>query len=278
MKKRENNKVNSALKGVAYAGVVLGGASVVQNADVVFAAETQLRNNDEFVVQLEENGSEDAASESASLKLTSENESLAAASTSASTSLSVMNSEITSESVSAALSLSAIKSQENSLSLSASSLSEAVSGSASESMSMANSEYAAASSEEASASISLSAVASEFNESGYNDPYLEKLLKEIETAKSEVEAARLNAIKNNQGADHSENGNNYYGYADKLANLLIQYAFYQEGYVGEITYSDWCHDGYVNNNVIVTYIDVNTNETKTAYFDYVTADKDGNVL
>ena len=188
---------------------------------------------------------------------------IAETSESASTSLSTEDSTISSTSTSAAESLT---SENESL----------ASTSTSESEELA--------SETASLSTSISEIQSEyesastsFSEAGMEDEYLEDLIKQIEEAKAALDAAKEQAKADGQYLNHSSESNNYYGYGDKLANLLIQYSFYQEGYVGEILYSDWDSSNYNTNSVCVTYVDA-AGETKYAYFDYVTVDSDGNAL
>ncbi|MEE3400038.1 MAG: hypothetical protein VZR64_11255, partial [Eubacterium sp.] len=139
-----------------------------------------------------------------------------------------------------------------------------------------NSESESLSEAMSEAESSYDSASTSFSE-GAEDDYLENLIKEIEEARAELEAVQRRAIRNGQYLNHDDRSNNYYGYGDKLANLLIQYSFYQEGYVGEILYSDWDFSNYNTNGVKVTYIDA-AGETKYAYFDYVTVDKAGNAL
>lgn len=64
---------------------------------------------------------------------------------------------------------------------------------------------------------------------------------------------------------------------DYLADLLIRYSFKQQENVEEITFSTWESSNGTGNYVKVEYKDNNGN-TQTAYFDYVTTDKNGKVL
>ncbi|MBQ9700572.1 MAG: hypothetical protein IJV71_08135, partial [Lachnospiraceae bacterium] len=98
---------------------------------------------------------------------------------------------------------------------------------------------------------------------------------QIKAAQQEVEIAKANTTDGK--ADHNGEGS-YYATADKLANLLIQYKFYQEGYVGEIKYSEWDSNSWATNHVKVTYTNTTTGEEEIAYFDYVTADANDNWL
>ena len=241
MDTRDRNRLNNALKGVAYAGVAIGGASVVQSSDVIYAAELEQNDNDEIVLQLEEEttGSELAMSEKASE------------------------------------SLSDMFSTDASLSESAAAFSESESASASDSASVGNSEYAS-SSEAASELGSLYDSTSMAYDEKY-DSYLEELLEQIIKAQADVDAAKQEAIDNNEEVNHDPDSNNFYGYADTLTNLLIKYKLYQNGVTGDIQFSVWESDGYDNNYVMVNYTDKYGNE-RTEYFDYVTVDKDGNRL
>ena len=303
-------KVENLLKGVAITGATVGGASVLGDANLAYAAElgeeeANAMAQGEVVLQVtreqteqqlqtsiesieEEKTVQQAVEENEKqleeVDLTVENQAvseLAAASESAATSESNLMSEQTMYSESASTSLST---EDSTI--------ESTSESAATSLSSENSEIAststAASESAASENESLSTAISEaeeaynsastsFSEEGYQDDYLEDLIHQIEVARAEVEAAQQKAIESNQYLDHESKSNNYYGAGDKLANLLIQYAFYQEGYVGEITYSQWDSSSYHTNSVKVTYID-STGATKYAYFDYVTVDSDGNAL
>ncbi|MBO6128740.1 MAG: hypothetical protein J6P79_07560, partial [Pseudobutyrivibrio sp.] len=320
-----SKKVESLLKGVAITGATVGGASVLGDANLAYAAElgeeqaaaaegvltleiateqqaveqvvesvqteqvavqaaeqaeTQIEElTSDATAQIEEVASgaeqqvdsneaavtseENEASNLASTSLSNEDSQISSTSAVASDSLSTEDSEIASVSTSAQESLT---SENDSLSAASQSVSEQQASEASSlstAVSEANSEYESTS--------------NSFSEAGLEDEYLEDLIRQIEEAKAELEAAQQVAIDNNQGLNHNSTSNNYYGYGDKLANLLIQYAFYQEGYVGEIIYSEWDSSNYVTNSVKITYID-STGETKYAYFDYVTVDSDGNAL
>lgn len=200
-------KVDNLLKGVASAGVVVGGASVIGNADVVYAQEMEMANaTGVMTLELEEDKQEVSESES-----TSESES-----ESASDSVSTLKSTLTSESLSAST---------NAASTSESlSLSESAANSVSESYSIATSE----------ADSTYNQVHSEFIESGYEDSYLEELIMEIEQKKVSV-AREIQKAK-----DAGRNLNTeFYRQADELANALIKYRFYQEEDVKEITFSGW---------------------------------------
>ena len=85
-------------------------------------------------------------------------------------------------------------------------------------------------------------------------------------------------VDNEDGTYTVTESEKFYYVGDYLTNLLVQYTFLQEGYVGDIQYSEWYSDDYNNNYVMVTYTDAQTGETKTAYFDYVTVDAYGNAL
>lgn len=64
---------------------------------------------------------------------------------------------------------------------------------------------------------------------------------------------------------------------DYLADLLIRYSFKQQEDVESITFSKWESSSGTGNYVKVEYKDNNGNK-QTAYFDYVTTDKNGKVL
>ncbi|MCR5415244.1 MAG: hypothetical protein K6E79_00425, partial [Pseudobutyrivibrio sp.] len=317
-------KVENILKGVAVTGATVGGASVLGDANLSYAAELgneQLAGsaNGEIILEVAQGKTEEIvettleatqkqANETVNenveqeaqetTEVASEDSQLEAASAAASDSLSTEDSEITSTSDSASDSLSTedseITSASNSVSDSLSTEDSEItstSDSVSDSLSSENSEMTSlstsAESEEASLSESLSTAMSEvdsdyesasnsFSEAG-EDEYLENLIKQIEEAQNELKAAQQKAADTNKNLDHNSSSNNYYGYGDKLANLLIQYSFYQEGYVGEIVYSEWDSHSYDTNSVKVTYVDA-AGQTKYAYFDYVTVDEDGNAL
>lgn len=110
-----------------------------------------------------------------------------------------------------------------------------------------------------------------FKENGLEDEYLENLINQIKEAQKKVQDALQAAKDAGQHVDHKTDGNNYYQYADELANLLIQYKFYQEDRVKDIQHSEWDSSGYTNNHVKVTYTG-SDGKQHTEYFDYVTAD------
>ena len=55
-------RVNSVLKGVLVAGTAIGGASVMTEANVVYAAENEFSEGEEIVLPLEDEAEEDEAS------------------------------------------------------------------------------------------------------------------------------------------------------------------------------------------------------------------------
>ena len=246
MKKR----VNNILKGVAGAGVALGGASAFTGNDVVYATELELKEEE-----------------------LDELESLASESEVASETLSEEHSEARSESVVASESASTSASEVASESASVVAVSESVSLSLSESTSVVGSEYASASEVASELDAIYQSEWEEFEESGYSDQYLETLIDEIIKAQEQVKIAQQNDA--DKEADH-DGENSYYAKADQLANLLIKYKFYQEGYVDEITYGEWDSDEYETNHVKIKY--TNNGVEQIAYFDYVTADVNDNWL
>ena len=299
-------KVENLLKGVAITGATVGGASVLGDANLAYAAElgeeeANALSQGEMVLQVakeqteqqlqtsiesvEEKKAVDAAEEEKQLEevdlLSQAVSDMTANSESAATSESTLMSDIEVQSESAGTSLS---SEESLIESTSESAATSLSTEESEIASTSTSASESADSENASMSTAISeaeeaynSASTSFSEEGYQDDYLEDLIHQIEVAKAEVEAAQQKAIDGNQYLNHDSKYNNYYGAGDKLANLLIQYAFYQEGYVGEIMYSKWDSSSYTTNSVKVTYID-STGATKNAYFDYVTVDKDGNAL
>ena len=226
-------------------------------ADAVAAA----TETDEATIELQD--ASEVAEEAASTSLSTEDSTIDSTSDSAEDSLSAEDSSIDSTSTSAEDSLTS--EEDDIASTSAKASEEAASESASLSTAMSEAEAA------------YDSASTSFSEAGLEDEYLEDLIRQIEEAKEALEAAQAEAIANGQNLNHDSNSNNYYGYGDTLANLLIQYAFYQEGYVGEILYSEWDSSNYNTNSVKVTYVDA-SGETKYAYFDYVTVDSDGNAL
>ena len=196
-------------------------------------------------------------------ELASEESELSEQSTYASESLSEEDEDLSEQSLSASIALSEALESEASASAS---LSEAL-ASQEQSVSIAMSE---AESEYYSASTS-------FSEAELQDQYLENLINEIEAARADLQDALDVAYANGGYLNHDATSNNFYGYGDILANKLIQYKFYQEGYVGEITYSQWDSSNYTTNSVKVKYLD-SAGQTKYAYFDYVTVDENGEAL
>ena len=213
-------KMDNILKGVAGAGAALGGASAFSANDVVYAAEIEQR--EEELEELEEQTSEVVAS----------SESLIAEDSFATSEYS------TTEMASYSLKARAIVS-----------VSDSISTALSESAAIAASEYASASEVASEALADYEASLEEFENNDYSDPYLEKLIGEINAQRKIVEETKKAVLENKDSIQ------NYYRKADKLANLLIQYSFYQEGYVGEIQYSNWDSDDYTTNSVRVTYTD-----------------------
>lgn len=120
--------------------------------------------------------------------------------------------------------------------------------------------------------------ASESFESQKNET-LEKLIRQINTAKQELEEIRQRAILNKQNL-----GDDYRKKADDLAKLLAKYNFYQKYGVGEVTeISDQYNnsglkydnngnytgeDNYKRNNFFVKYQTAD-NKEYTGYFDWV---------
>ena len=162
-------------------------------------------------------------------------------------------------------SISAKQSEDITLSESASTYSEEQSTSLANSHSIAMSQYASASAELSTAVSEYNSQSMVFQENNYEDEYLEELIKQISEAQANVAAAKQTAI--DDGISLNEAG--YYTAADELANLLVQYSFYQEGYVGGIDYSDWVSTKHDNN-----YVKVGYDEDGEAYFDYVNSDAD----
>lgn len=189
-------------------------------------------------------------------------------------SLSNELSSLEEESLNASESLVKQSEEEKTASESASAYSESESLRLSESHASAESQYKAASAELSTAVSMYASESTVFNASGFEDEYLVKLIGQISEAQDKVEAEKQKA----KAEGVKLNRTNYYNEADKLANLLIQYKFYQEGYVGEIEYSDWHKDGkngkFDDNYVEVHYTDPETKKLNGAYFDYVNSDKD----
>ncbi len=286
-------KVENLLKGVAITGASVSGASILGDANLAYAAElgeeqaaavdgaitieVAHEQSREIVETTVESAKEEATEEQISEEEITEKQT----SEEAIASLSAESSNIESTSESVVESLSAEDSEISSISTSAqeslTSENEQIA-----STSVSNSEELAVESQSLSTAVSEADAAFEsastsFSEAGKEDEYLENLIKEIEKAQVELKEAQEVAKESGQNFNHDSKSNNYYGYGDKLANLLIQYSFYQEGYVGDIVYSEWDSSNYNTNSVKVTYVDA-TGATKYAYFDYVTVDKDGNAL
>lgn len=275
--------VNSIFKGIAGVGLTLGGVSALSDANIVYAEELdeQLQEQQEqpTVEELEQQASASVTEMQSVSESSSESgvESVAVV-TEQSTSDSTEASESTYEadSNSAADSESAAASQEiveNTSAITSVSISDTESQ-LSESMSTATSEYGSSSTVASEAVSEYEDALKTFKENKYDDPYLEQLLKDISAAQEKVSEAK---------AGKSTVDKTYYTAADQLANLLIQYKFYQEGFVGNIECSNWVSNtsssGYVQNYVKVTYNTKETDESGNyikdeAYFDYVTADED----
>ncbi|MDC7278710.1 hypothetical protein NXH64_04250, partial [Butyrivibrio fibrisolvens] len=299
-------KVESLLKGVAITGATVGGASVLGDANLAYAAELgeeQAAASAQGVITIEvtqqqqqqviestvQSVQEETAQESANEQAKEETEkqteeidsTITAESQSASDSAATESSELSSQSEVASDSLSEEDSTISSTSTSAlesltSENESLASTSVSDSERLA-SESTSLSTAMSEAEATFDSASTSFSEAGLQDEYLENLIKEIEEAQAELKAAQADALAHGERLNHTGASNNYYGYGDKLANLLIQYSFYQEGYVGEILYSDWDSSNYNTNSVKVTYIDA-AGETKYAYFDYVTVDQNGDAL
>ena len=111
-----------------------------------------------------------------------------------------------------------------------------------------------------------------FAKAGKEDPYLEKLIRDIEAASRTLDTVQQKYVDANDivRGDYWTAGNN-------LANLLVQYRFYQESQVKNIDTSTWEQNKNNGNNVKVTYTDSIGNKQE-AYFDYITIDRDGNAL
>ena len=315
-------KVDSVLKGIAAAGLTVGGVSTITGPDVVMAAtvEEEIKQQNQSENDTASDSVSDTPSESGSDSQfeSLENDNLGSETNLAaayiddknvapvavedasveqvdqSTSISIRESELLSESVSASVSASDEGSTLSSLSESASKSVSSISASESQMASQAASESESMSislsgsvSEGDSASLSNSAstselnveynkVHSEFVENGYENEYLENLIRDIEAAKQKTQA-ELDWYKA-KGIDLHvyHDGHNYYTIANDLAELLIKYSFYQEGIVDGINYSKWDNGGYTNNSVKVSY--TANGQEQYAYFDYVTVDQNGVAL
>ena len=224
-------KVNDILKGVAGAGVALGGAAAFGEADVLYtyaAEETSTESDSVLGQQASETVGDTLLDTYAEKELTAEEK-------------AISEYESASESIATSTAGSLALAQD-----------QIVAGE--EAYSAAEQEYNSAN--------------EEFMATEAYKGTLEALRVQIKAAKEAVEVAKQYDLENNGGrATTGENG--YFKKADQLANLLIQYRFAQEGYVGNIEYSEWESGNYATNNVKVVY---GENADKIAYFDYVTAD------
>lgn len=192
-------------------------------------------------------------------------------------SISEVGSQISSESISGSEAESEMVSESSSISTSTENFkseSERLSTSSSLSTSTEASTYT---SESESLSKEFTS-ASESFESQKNET-LEKLIRQINTAKQELEEIRQRAILNKQNL-----GDDYRKKADDLAKLLAKYNFYQKYGVGEVTeISDQYNnsglkydnngnytgeDNYKRNNFFVKYQTAD-NKEYTGYFDWV---------
>lgn len=297
MAKKKTKKSNNLLKGVATAGAFVGGGTIFNGNNAVYAAEHELasessilngpesmsasesgtcslsesttqeyqdnsiqsetQNTNENVILINEDSSVDENVEAD----TSENNS-----TSAST--SQYNSEFTSisqESTSTSGEKSDAISESESLSESTSLYSDSNSASLSESASLSASTY------KVSESIAQSTYDSTSNafDKDRNDT-LETLIKEIEDYKKQLAEAKQN---NDYGT--------WKNVADQLMPKLAEYYFYQQYGTGKITSIDsvW-HNGsgdWSKNNYYIQYQDANGN-IHVGYFDWVPVDSNNKVV
>ena len=248
-------KVDSILKGVAATGVALGGATVVQNADVVYAAEMQNAGQQEKTQVL---GSE---SESASTKASE------SASTSGSVSMEWQKVH------SASISLNEQKSENISKSLSAST-------SSSESASMSTADMT---SQNASTSEKVSLAYSAYESTSMafkQDDFLEGYFKQIQAQQKIVKEEKDKCINSRKNLS-----NQYYEKADQLAEMLVKYKLYQDDKVTKVDkIGKWIKKGGVKgtseNGYRVRYeITVDGKiEIRYAYFDYYTVDANDNFV
>ena len=83
-----------------------------------------------------------------------------------------------------------------------------------------------------------------FAKAGKEDPYLEKLIRDIEAASRTLDTVQQKYVDANDivRGDYWTAGNN-------LANLLVQYRFYQESQVKNIDTSTWEQNKNNGNNV-----------------------------
>ena len=219
------------------------------------------------------------------------NQTLEEASLSASASVSTEDSEIYSASESASNSFADEKSMLDSQSQSAASESASESLAYSESLSTLESENKAYSESLSTAQSVYDSTSTAFAQNGKMDAYLEKLIKQIDAEKAAISERLKNAERgkdlstikwdliktNSDGTTSVEKNADCWKHMDYLADLLIRYSFKQQENVEEITFSTWESSNGTGNYVKVEYKDNNGN-TQTAYFDYVTTDKNGKVL
>ena len=225
--------------------------------------------------------------------LTNENgeQTLDEASLSASASVSTEDSEIYSASESASISLSdeeVIIASQSQLAASESTSESLV---YSESLSTLDSENKTYSESLSTAQSVYDSTSTAFAQNGKMDTYLENLIKQIDAEKAAIskqlsgakKGTELSNIKwdltktNSDGKTTVEKNADCWKHMDYLADLLIRYSFKQQEDVESITFSKWESSSGTGNYVKVEYKDNNGN-TQTAYFDYVTTDKNGKVL
>ncbi|MDY6355126.1 MAG: hypothetical protein SPL66_10025, partial [Lachnospiraceae bacterium] len=236
-------------------------------------------------VTLEENGETDPVAEQENG--TQKDEDLTNGIDSQSVSISEQESQLVSGSESASDSAAVEESELNSLSGSAS----ASENSTSLSVSMEESEYLSDSiqlSESLSEAESLyNSTSLAFDQTGERDEYLEGLITNINTIQDvlndALDANRDKTLGNvvYNGDVKEYQGQSFWDIADKLANALIQYRYYQEDKVKDIKYSDWKKGQGTNQNgnyVKVDYTQSGSNKTNSSYFDYVVTDKTGKVI
>ncbi|MDY4682651.1 MAG: hypothetical protein SPC23_11540, partial [Lachnospiraceae bacterium] len=113
----------------------------------------------------------------------------------------------------------------------------------------------------------------QFSQSNLEDQYLEDLIAKIEKARAELKELQQGFITRGESyvwGDYWKKGN-------ELANYLVEYRFYQESQVTSISEGRWEQNSGAGNYVKVTYVGKDQ-QTHTAYFDYITVDKNGNPL
>ena len=215
---------------------------------------TQVANNEEN--QADENGNQtlEEASLSASMSASTEDSVLLSGSTSASELESVANSASAQEML-VQESVSNSESMAYSLSLSVLQSEQLVQ---SESLSVAESVY--------------NSTSNDFHENKHEDEYLESLRVKINAQQKKVNNILESARKTSTTYDLHKCG--FFTEANKLADLIIQYRFYQNDGVKTITHSSWTDNKSTNNYVKVDYKDQNGKD-QTAYFDYVLIDANG---